>query len=79
MEQNKLSTLLIFIVPQIIQLIIEQYKICEEKAAEMLYESKLYAALEKDETKLWHLSAAALFEMFKEEQETGIITYPEEA
>ena len=79
MEQKKLSTLLIFIVPQIIQLIMAEHKINEEQAAEMLYESKLYAALEKDETKLWHLSAAALFEMFKEEQQTGVITYPEEA
>jgi hypothetical protein len=79
MEQKKLSALLIFIVPQIIQFIITEYKVNEEMAAEMLYESALYAALEKDETKLWHLSAAALFEMFKEEKETGQITYPEEA
>jgi hypothetical protein len=35
--------------------------------------------LEDEQTKLWHLSANALFEMFQEEQETGKITYPEEA
>ncbi len=39
----------------------------------------LYANLEDEETKLWHLSANALYEMFKEEQKTGSITYPEEA
>ena len=79
MEQKKLSTLLIFITPQIIRLIMNDYEIDEEKATEMFYSSKLYAALEKDETKLWHLSGAALFEMFQEEQQTGIINYPEEA
>ncbi len=45
----------------------------------MLYASELYARLEDEETKLWHLSANALYEMFKEEQKTGSITYPEEA
>ena len=79
MEKDKLPTLLVFIVPEIVKLIIEIYQVNEECAAEMLYKSNLYASLEKEETKLWHLSPYALFEMFKEEQETGIITYPEEA
>ena len=79
MEQDKLSTLLVLIVPEIIKLITETYRISEESAAEMLYKSNLYAALEREETKLWHLSPAALFEMLKEERETGTITYPEEA
>lgn len=79
MEQDKLSAMLILIVPEIIKLIIAEYEVGEENAAEMLYESKLYAALEKEDTKLWHLSPAALFEMLREERETGTITYPEEA
>lgn len=79
MEQNKLPGLLVFIVPQIVELIIQEYGCNDEKATEMLYESELYAALEKEETKLWHLSAHALFEMYKEELQTGHISYPEEA
>ena len=51
----------------------------DEKAAEMFYPSALFAALEDEHTKLWHLSAHALFEMFQEELQTGKITYPEEA
>ena len=35
--------------------------------------------LEDEETKLWHLSAHALYEMYQEEVTTGKITYPEEA
>jgi hypothetical protein len=44
----------------------------------MFYSSALYKGLEEEETKLWHLSAHALFEMFQEERDTGKITYPEE-
>jgi hypothetical protein len=79
MEQSRLTTVLVFLVPQILSLIIEEYKVDDEKAAGMFYASELYKGLEEEQTKLWHLSANALFEMFKEEQETGKITYPEEA
>jgi hypothetical protein len=77
-EQTRLTTVLIILVPQILSLIIEEYKVNDETAVEMLYASELYKGLEDEQTKLWHLSANALFEMFNEEQETGRITYPEE-
>ena len=79
MEQNKLTTILIFLVPQILSLIVTEHKIDEKNAAEMFYSSELYRVLEDEKTKLWHLSAHALFEMFQEELKTGMITYPEEA
>ena len=79
MNKSRLSTALIFLVPQILELIITTYNVDDEKAAEMLYSSELYKGLEEEETKLWHLSAHALFEMYQEELNTGIITYPEEA
>ncbi|MCL2343218.1 MAG: hypothetical protein FWC62_04890 [Firmicutes bacterium] len=78
MEQSRLTTVLIFLVPQIISLMIAEYKMNEEKATEVFYASELYSSLEDEQTKLWHLSAKALFEMFKEELQTGKITYPEE-
>ena len=79
MEPSRLTTILIFLVPQILSLIMSEYAVNDEKAAEMFYPSKLSAALEDEPTKLWHLSANALFEMFQEELQTGHITYPEEA
>ncbi len=78
-KQSRLTTVLVFLVPQILSLIMEEYTVRDEKAAEMFYASKLYKSLEDEQTKLWHLSARALFEMFQEEQKTGQITYPEEA
>jgi hypothetical protein len=79
MDNNKYSTVLIILVPQILELIMNEYRVNDEKAARMFYASELYKTLEEEETKLWHLSAYALFEMYQEELETGKITYPEEA
>ena len=79
MNKSRLSTALILLVPKILELIINEYNVADGKAAEMFYSSELYKALEDEETKLWHLSAHALFEMYQEELETGSITYPEEA
>ena len=57
----------------------DEYGLTDEEAAELFYASELYKGLEDERTKLWHLSAHALFEMFAEELRTGRITYPEEA
>lgn len=76
---KEIKAMLELIVPRLIKTIIENMGVTEKDALTMLYSSKLYEQLDKDETKLWHLSVPTLFEMFKEEQETGQITYPEEA
>ena len=76
---ERITTALIFLVPQVLEIIMKEYEVDEEKAAEMFYSSELFKTLEDEKTKLWHLSAHALFELFVEEQQTGQITYPEEA
>ncbi|MDR0884398.1 MAG: hypothetical protein LBN05_07330 [Oscillospiraceae bacterium] len=78
MEFDKFSGFLFFLVPPIVQLIMQEYNLSDEKATELFYASALYATLEEEKTKLWHLSAHALFSLFQEEQTTGKITYPEE-
>jgi hypothetical protein len=78
MNNQRFSSQLYLIASQLIGLIAEKNSVDEEKATELLYTSELYAGLEDEKTKLWHLSHLALFEMFCEEQETGKITYPEE-
>jgi len=45
----------------------------------MFYESKVFECLEREDTKLWHLSPLTLFNMFDEEQKTGSFVFPEEA
>ncbi len=50
------------------------FNISYDKARKMLYNSKLYNALEDEETKMWYYSSYDLFKMFLEEKETGSYT-----
>ena len=79
MERSKFKAMLILLVPQLVNEIVGQENISEIEATERLYKSDLYATLEEEATKLWHLSAKALYVLYAEEQATGKITYPEEA
>jgi hypothetical protein len=76
---DEIKAMLEFIVPRLIKAIMEDKGVSEKEALTMLYSSKLYEQLDKEETKLWHLSVPTLYGMFREERETGKITYPEEA
>lgn len=78
MEKQKFEAMLILLVPQVIQLITENYPYDEVSSAKEFYDSKVYSFLEQEDTKLWHLSALTLFHMFDEEKKTGTFTFPEE-
>ena len=67
------------LVPMIIQVIIEKKDIPAISAIKLLYISKLYEKLEKESTKLWHLSPLALYELLEMELKTGNIIFPTEA
>ena len=78
MTSEQLSSFLAVLVPRILALLAEKKKVSEQEAIRILYNSELYATLEREETKLWHLSAETLFALLDEELTTGGITYPEE-
>ena len=79
MNDKRFSAQLLLVVPKLVEFIVEKTGLDEIKATEALYASKLYARLEDEQTKLWHLSPLALYDLFAEEREYGTITYPEEA
>ena len=79
MEKKKFEAMLVLLVPQVIHLITENYPYDEVTASKEFYESTVYSLLEQEDTKLWHLSALTLFNMFDEEKKTGTFTFPEEA
>ena len=79
MEQKKFEAMLNLIVPKVIHLITENYLYDEVTASKEFYDSKVYALLEQEDTKLWHFSPLTLFNMFEEEKKTGDFTIPEEA
>ncbi len=79
MEKKKFEAMLMLLVPQVIHLIAENYSYDEVAASKEFYNSGVYSFLEQEDTKLWHLSALTLFNMFDEEKQTGMFTFPEEA
>jgi hypothetical protein len=67
------------LVPMIIQVIIEKKDLQVIPAVKLLYVSKLYEKLEIENTKLWHLSPLALYELLENELQTGKLIFPTEA
>jgi len=79
MTDKKFDAILTLLVPQVIQLIVENYSLDEIAASREFYESKVYSLVEQEDTKLWHFSPLTLFNMFDEEKKTGDFEMPEEA
>lgn len=79
MSNTGIKAMLELIVPRLIKMIIDGQNFSEKEALILLYNSELYRQLEREETKLWHLSVPTLYDLWIEENETGKITYPEEA
>ena len=78
MSEKGIKGMLELIVPRLLRMIMEKQLLTEKEALKQLYASDLYRQLEREETKLWHLSIPTLYEMWLEEKESGHITYPEE-
>jgi len=55
------------LVPMIIQTIIEKMNLSVIDAIKLFYLSELYKKLENENTKLWHLSPLALYELLEME------------
>ncbi|MCL2283962.1 MAG: hypothetical protein FWC26_11670 [Fibromonadales bacterium] len=78
MNNDKLAVLLgTCIIPSIVK----ELKVPDDEQVEFLntfYKSSLYDILICEDTALWHLSPTTLAEIYKHEQETGILELPEE-
>ncbi len=79
MGEEKFGAVMGVLVEQIVHLITENYAYDEMIASNEFYNSKVYALLEQEDTKLWHFSPLTLFNMFDEENKTGSFELPEEA
>ena len=76
MDKNKFATILPVIVGGLANKIIEEAKMSETEVLDKLYNSALYSALEKEETKVWHYSVPKLFELWENEIKTGKLELP---
>lgn len=79
MNEDQFSAMLAIIVPPIIEQIIKNSNVDDEKAISSFYQSKLYQELSDEESKLWHYSPMTLYAMYQDELLTGSYDYPEEA
>ena len=79
MGDVNVNAMLEFIIPRLVRLSAKKQDILEKEALTLLYRSELYSQMEREETKLWHLSVPTLYELWLQEQQEGTITYPEEA
>ena len=79
MVDAKFSTILrTAIVPQVIDMMVKEYQMDELDATTVFYNSETYRFLSDEETKMWHFSPLTIFNIWKEEKETGKVVFPEE-
>ena len=75
---DNISPVVAMITPGILQRLMDNRRLSLEEAADLLYNSALYKALETENTKVWRLSYPLLYDLLEEELTTGKITFPEE-
>lgn len=72
------AILSVAIIPQVIDLIEKNEVLDENSALNNFYKSKTYEFLSDEETKMWHYSPLTIYSIWKSEQETGDLIWPEE-
>lgn len=77
MGQDEFSALMPYISADLVYMIINKQGLTEEEAIKKLYSSKVYAALEKEDTKVWQYSTHMLYSLFEQEEMTGSIQFPD--
>lgn len=78
MDEDQFSAMLAVIVPPIIEYILKNSNVDDEKVILGFYRSRLYQELSDEKSKLWHYSALTLYTMYQDELLTGTYDYPEE-
>jgi len=77
MEKSLFATILPILIGGLVNMIIDETGINEDEAFVRLYNSKLYASIENEETKVWTYSVPMLFDLFLTEEATGFLELPE--
>lgn len=77
MKAEEFAVLMPHISSDFVRVIVEKRGISEQEAILKLYTSKLYAMLEREETKVWHYSTPMLYSLLEQEEKTGDIVFPD--
>lgn len=77
MGQEQFSAIMPIISADIVAMIAAKRSVSESEAIRLLYASKVYEALEKEETKLWQYSTPMIYSLLEQEWDSGTIRYPD--
>ena len=78
MDEKFNAILSVTLIPAIVDLIVKNHALDDISAINAFYSSKTYEVLIREETKAWHFSPLTIYTMWKSEQESGEIAFPEE-
>ena len=78
MGQEQFAAIMPYISADLVGMIVKKKNISEPDAITKLYNSKLYAALEQEDTKVWQYSTDMLYSFLEQEERTGEIEFPDE-
>lgn len=77
MGQEQFNAMIPVISADVVKMIVQKRNVSEKEAIKLLYASRLYAALEKEDTKLWQYSTPMLYSLLEQEWDSGTIRYPD--
>lgn len=77
MGQEQFAAIMPYISADLVGMIAKRKNISESDAITRLYDSKLYAILEQEDTKVWQYSTDMLYSLFEQEEKTGKIEFPD--
>lgn len=77
MGQEQFAAMMPYISADLVAMIANKQNITNEEAITKLYASKLYEALENEETKVWQYSTQMLYSLFEQEEKNGTIQFPD--
>lgn len=75
--QEQFSAIMPYISADLVGMIAKKKNMPEDDAIAKLFNSKLYAALEREDTKVWQYSTDMLYHLFEQEEKTGKIEFPD--
>jgi len=77
MDDNRFEAILPFITAALADRISTSYNLDENTSIKNFYKTKLYSYLENEETKVWQYSVEKIFDLYRQEIETGSLELPE--
>ena len=77
MDNKQFEPIIELKIRDIVALVIAREQLTFDEAIQYVYESRLYASLTNENTKLWHLSAAKLIEILMDEKENNQLNFPD--